>query len=119
MHFTGLAADVGPWYAAAGVVVLPSRAEAFGMSVLEAMACGRAVVVRRRAGVSALIESGSNGLLFEDPAELGRLLSRLTDLDLRRRLGKAERRTALAHGWDTAGAALERLCCGFACRYGP
>ena len=57
------------------------------------------VVVRRRAGVSELIESGRNGYVFEEPAELGLLLVRLTDPDLRRRLGETARRTALSHGW--------------------
>ena len=119
VYFAGLVDDVRPWYAAADVVVLPSRAEAFGMSVLEAMACARAVVVRRRAGVSELIESGRNGYVFEDPAELGPLLVRLTDPELRRRLGEGARRTALSHGWEVAGAALERLCYGFASRFSP
>ena len=108
--FAGMAGDVRPWYAAADVLVLPSRAEAFGMSVLEAMACGRAVVVRRRAGVAALIDTAVNGWAYEAPAELADALQRLTDADLRRRLGLAARRTAATLSWEAAGAALERLC---------
>ncbi|MFE5394960.1 glycosyltransferase [Streptomyces sp. NPDC056568] len=43
--FTGAVADVGPWYRAADLVVLPSRWEGMALAPLEAMACGRPVVV--------------------------------------------------------------------------
>jgi glycosyltransferase involved in cell wall biosynthesis len=43
--FTGDVADVVPWYQAADLVVLPSRWEGMALAPLEAMACGRPVVV--------------------------------------------------------------------------
>jgi glycosyltransferase involved in cell wall biosynthesis len=50
----------------AAFVVLPSRwHETFGLSAVEAMACGRAVVVPRPTALSDLVESGRNGLLFD------------------------------------------------------
>ena len=43
--FAGAAADAVPWYRAADLVVLPSRWEGMALAPLEAMACGRPVVV--------------------------------------------------------------------------
>ena len=54
-------------YRAADIVVLPSidRTEAFGLVLLEAMACGRPVVASRLPGVRTLVEEGRNGYLAE------------------------------------------------------
>ncbi|MFD5478980.1 glycosyltransferase family 4 protein [Streptomyces hawaiiensis] len=43
--FAGDADDVVPWYQAADLVVLPSRWEGMALAPLEALACGRPVVV--------------------------------------------------------------------------
>jgi glycosyltransferase involved in cell wall biosynthesis len=43
--FAGDVTDVVPWYQAADLVVLPSRWEGMALAPLEAMACGRPVVV--------------------------------------------------------------------------
>ncbi|MFF3334791.1 glycosyltransferase family 4 protein [Streptomyces sp. NPDC002888] len=43
--FVGAVTDAAPWYQAADVVVLPSRWEGMALAPLEAMACGRPVVV--------------------------------------------------------------------------
>ncbi|MEU0472060.1 glycosyltransferase family 4 protein [Streptomyces olivaceus] len=43
--FTGAVADASSWYRAADLVVLPSRWEGMALAPLEAMACGRPVVV--------------------------------------------------------------------------
>ncbi|MEV0171936.1 glycosyltransferase [Streptomyces sp. NPDC050803] len=43
--FAGAVADAAPWYQAADLVVLPSRWEGMALAPLEAMACGRPVVV--------------------------------------------------------------------------
>jgi glycosyltransferase involved in cell wall biosynthesis len=43
--FAGAATDAVPWYQAADLVVLPSRWEGMALAPLEAMACGRPVVM--------------------------------------------------------------------------
>jgi len=53
------------WYAAADLVVLPSRYEPFGQVHLEALAAGVAVVASREAGGAELIEDGRNGAVVD------------------------------------------------------
>ncbi|EFH28655.1 glycosyl transferase, partial [Streptomyces sviceus ATCC 29083] len=45
VRFAGAVADAVPWYRAADLVVLPSRWEGMALAPLEAMACGRPVVM--------------------------------------------------------------------------
>ncbi|MGW2563523.1 glycosyltransferase [Streptomyces sp. NPDC001514] len=45
VRFAGAEPDAAPWYRAADLVVLPSRWEGMALTPLEAMACGRPVVV--------------------------------------------------------------------------
>lgn len=110
VHFVGLVEDVRPWYAAADVLTLPSLAEAFGMCVLEAMACGLPVVVRSYAGAAALVKQDTNGFVFHQSDELKRILAHLTSKRLRQRLGNEARRTAQAYTWDNAAERLEAIC---------
>ena len=55
--------DVGNVFASATVVVVPSRSEACGTVVLEAMTVGRPVVAARVGGIPEWITHGENGLL--------------------------------------------------------
>ena len=109
VHFKGHSDDVRSYLAAADVVVLPSLSEAFGMSILEGMACGHPVVTSSNTGVSALIEDGSNGFTFENPSELPRILKRLSDPAEKRRLGEQARKTAIKHTWKKAAEKYENL----------
>jgi glycosyltransferase involved in cell wall biosynthesis len=51
---------------AADIAFQPSRREGFGLSILEAMACGKPVVSTRCSSIPELIEHGKGGLLCED-----------------------------------------------------
>lgn len=65
------------YYRAAGVFALSSRYEPFGMTAIEAMACGTPTVVTVHGGLSEVIDFG-NQALFADPSrpvEYGAMLA--------------------------------------------
>lgn len=107
--FEGHSDDVRRHYAASDVVVLPSRSEAFGMSVLEGMACGLPVVTSANAGVSSLIHDGRDGFVFRNVEELSKLLERLSDPALRTRIGIEARKKAERYSWDRTAEQYEEL----------
>jgi glycosyltransferase involved in cell wall biosynthesis len=95
VHFVGWQWDPGPYYRACDLVVCASRQEAFGNTVLEAWAYGRAVLSTRTAGPLEIITDGEDGALVppEDPAALGQRLERLLkDIGVRHDLGEAGRK---------------------------
>lgn len=47
------------------VFVLPSRAEPFGIVLIEAMACRKPVIATRVGGIPEIVEDGKNGILVE------------------------------------------------------
>lgn len=73
--------DLPKCYAACDVFVLPSisRLEAFGITTLEAMATGKAVIVADIPGVREVIEDGEEGLIFDvmDAEDLAKKASTL------------------------------------------
>jgi len=108
--FKGLTADVRHYYAAADVVVLPSLKEAFGMSILEGMACGLPVISSAATGAASLIDHGENGYIFNQAMEMAALLENLKSLDLRRALGEQARKTAESHTWEKTASVYEKIC---------
>jgi glycosyltransferase involved in cell wall biosynthesis len=66
------------YYRAADVVALPSvdRTEAFGLVLLEALACGTPVVASRLPGVRTLVDDGRTGYLVE-PGNVDQLADRI------------------------------------------
>jgi glycosyltransferase involved in cell wall biosynthesis len=88
-------------YRALDVVVHAStRPEPFGLTIAEAMAAGRAVVVARAGGAAELITDGVDavGMPPGDAAALANAVARLAaDDELRRRLGRNAHQTALRH----------------------
>jgi glycosyltransferase involved in cell wall biosynthesis len=94
------------WYYGAGdVAVTTPWYEPFGLTPLEAMACGRPVVGSAVGGLTYTIADGVTGFLVppRDPAALAtRLHHLLADPALRERMGGAARdRIAREFTWDT------------------
>lgn len=74
----------------ADVYVLPSRYEIFGMTVLEAYACGKPVIASKVGGLKNLVVNGETGLLFE-PGSIEQLTENiiylLNDRDKAKKMG--------------------------------
>ncbi|MFG3099457.1 glycosyltransferase [Streptomyces sp. NPDC048182] len=95
VRFTGAVADPVPWYRAADVVVLPSRWEGMALAPLEAMACGRPVLVTDVDGARESLPAALAPHCLvppEDPPALAAALTALlADTPLRGSLGRAGR----------------------------
>jgi glycosyltransferase involved in cell wall biosynthesis len=96
----GVTTNVHEYMRAADVFVLPSRREGLPISILEAMACGLAVIGSDIPEIaSTQIRDGRTGLLFPvgDAAALTRTLERVaTDAGERHRLGHAAHERAVS-----------------------
>ncbi|MGW3773813.1 glycosyltransferase [Actinomadura verrucosospora] len=113
VEFRGVVCEVEEALVEASVFALPSRAEGFPMSVLEAMAYGLPTVAFDCApGVRALVEDGRDGLLAPPgdvtafAAALGRLIE---EPELRRALGARARVSVSRFGPDAVLARWDRL----------
>jgi mannosylfructose-phosphate synthase len=100
--------DLVATYQRAGLFVLPSVFEPFGMTALEAMACGRPVVASSLGGIREVITSGVNGLLADptDAEEFATtMVALLRDPALAERVGSMGRRLVVErYSWDAVAA---------------
>ena len=111
--FTGPTREGWRYYAASDVYLLPSLYEPFGLSILEAMASGLPVLVSQDSGAAELIHDGVDGLLIQEPRDVLELSTKLgallKDGDLRTRLGRQARHTALKYPWDRVARETEKV----------
>jgi glycosyltransferase involved in cell wall biosynthesis len=99
VHFVGFQHDVGPWFHAFDVLLLPSRSEGTPVSAIETLASGRPVVATDVGGTRDVVEEGISGFLvpFGDVGAAAERLERLArDPALRERMGSAGQRRTLA-----------------------
>ena len=97
--------DLVAWYAGATALVMPSRAEGFGLPPLEAMACGAPVVVSSAGALPEVV--GDAGLVVPpgDPDALAAALRRLlADPALAASLRGRGLARAAGFTWERAGA---------------
>lgn len=113
IHMLGNRADVRELLHAADIVALSSKREGIPLSILEAMAVGRAVVAPAVGGLPSVLDHGRTGLLVP-PGDAGALNQAFRELALdpsrRQALGEAARNEAVAR-FDVGQtvAAYERL----------
>lgn len=91
-RFLGRRRDANDLLGACDVFVLPARREGLGVSALEAMAAGRAIVASRVGGLAEAVRDEKDGLLVPpgDPDALAKALERvLRDDELRARLASS------------------------------
>ncbi len=94
------------------VFTMPSEAELLSIASLEAMACGRPVLLANAVALPELVTQGENGYLFEpgDPADAARRMEELADHPERwAEMGHASYRRAQEHSLEKTITRFEEL----------
>ncbi|MFB6202306.1 MAG: glycosyltransferase family 4 protein [Halorhabdus sp.] len=105
--FTGWVEDIREAYGAGDIYLFPTKTENQGIAVLEAMAAGKAVVIRDIPVFEEFFTDGEDCLKAETETEFREAVERLAENpDLRDRLGQNARETAEEHSLDRVGEQL-------------
>jgi glycosyltransferase involved in cell wall biosynthesis len=111
--FTGTRSDVPDLHKAMDLYVFPSRNEALGIALLEAMYSGLPVVTTKVGGIPEVVKDGETGLLVEseDVEGLAQVIQHLYDTpELRKQLGQnAKEYAASNHGPEAYVDKLQAL----------
>jgi glycosyltransferase involved in cell wall biosynthesis len=105
VHFAGFVddTDLVQFYGACDLFVFPSFYEGFGLPILEAMACGRAVAC---SGTTAMMEVADGAGLLFDPTSVSEMAHAMRDIlvdaELRARLERLGAQRAAAFSWERA-----------------
>ncbi len=80
VHFAGYYADTSNCYFAADFLVHPTFYDPCSLVVLEALACGLPVITSRYNGAAELLNPPQDGYVVDDPYQITRLASSITEL---------------------------------------
>ena len=116
VFFVGNVSDeaLPSYYAASDLLVLPSkdRSEGFGLTILEANACGRPAIGSNVGGIPDVISHGFNGFLVP-PNSTDALCQAITTLvendSMREAMGRNGRTFAEEHDWSRVAEATEKV----------
>ncbi len=100
--FTGKVDNLNEYYNMADIFVFPTKYEAFGLCLLEAMACGLPVITTN-IGAGGLITNYKDGVWFDDPCSVKDIVDKIEmliqDEQLRKSIGKEARKTSVKYTW--------------------
>lgn len=114
-HFTliGFRSDVVNLLRSSDVFVLPSLAEGFSLSIIEALAAGLPVIATRVGGAAEILKDGRNGFLVPpaDIGALGQAVLHVLSLDApaRESLRQAAQETARHFSFDTTAQKMAEI----------
>ena len=101
-------------YSAADIAIVPSYAETFPLTVLDAMAWGKAIIATDVGGISHMLTNNHNGIVIKAGCEeslAGALLLLLTDKTKRKIFGQKAQDYAYNHfTWTNAIDNYEKIC---------
>ncbi len=101
--FLGHVKNLNNYYNISDIFIFPTKYEAFGVPLLEAMAAELAVL-SSKIGAGELITDGIDGIHLDDPNNIKEIADKLEmlikDEKLRKILGKNARKTAMKYSWD-------------------
>lgn len=104
--------NLGPYYNACDVFILPSIEDTWGVVVLEAMCFGKPVLCSRYAGSSEMVRHGTNGYVFDpcNPEELADYMMQfIRKPELTTKYGAASKEIMAHLTHKHAAAALSRI----------
>ena len=101
VQFVGPTNDAGRYFAAADVFALPTQYEAWGLVIIEALACGLPSLTSRLAGAAVAVREGFSGELLDDPRDEAEIASKLSQILNRPSDEKGEiAATVQQYAWD-------------------
>jgi glycosyltransferase involved in cell wall biosynthesis len=111
--FLGFQSDVRRVLWAADAMAAPTRYEAFGLAVQEALCCGLPSIVSADAGVAERIPPSMHALLLRDPDDAGELAARLRawrgSMDIHRDAALGLSAELRSRTWDDMAALIETI----------
>jgi UDP-glucose:(heptosyl)LPS alpha-1,3-glucosyltransferase len=110
--FAGRQEDVENYYAAADILILPARQEAFGNVVLEALASGLPVLASRNVGAAEVLSGRlSRGIVEnpDEPKDLENTILSLLESARDPKVSQEARRIGEKYSWDNHFRELDRI----------
>jgi glycosyltransferase involved in cell wall biosynthesis len=112
VHFLGSRSDVARYYRAADILLLPTRADIWGATPIEAMAMGIPSIVAGGAGSASVVHDTGAGIALSEPfdaQEFRQAVERLArDPVLRRAMGEKGMAAAAAYSTARRGQLVEQ-----------
>lgn len=114
VQFTGPTSNVADYYAASDVFALPTQYEAWGLVIVEALACGVPVLTSALAGAAVAVREGDDtnrtGTLLQNPDDVSEIAKKIVPLLEGKHASHAEISESVAqYAWNKVLLDYEKL----------